>query len=649
MHELVALLSVANRAYYHENAEVMSDFEYDRLYDELLALEAETGIVLAGSPTQQVGYEVVGALEKATHTTPMLSLNKTKDTSALLGFIGAEEGLLSWKLDGLTLVLSYQDGKLQRALTRGNGTVGEDVTHNARVFANIPLTVPFNGSFTIRGEAVIPFANFEAINSTEAIKYKNPRNLCSGTVRQLNSEIAAKRFVMFYAFGLVQSDSTLSTFATKSEQLVWVKSQGFDLAHYEHVNASNLHAAVEIFRSKIETEPVASDGLVLTYDNIAYSEGLGITSKFPKDSIAFKWQDELAETTLVDIEFSTSRTGLINPVAIFNPVDLEGTQVSRASLHNISILKALELCIGDTIVVYKANMIIPQVADNLTRSGKHIAIPTNCVTCGAPAIIEGNPEMLMCTNKNCAAQIVQSFSHFVSRDALNIEGLSEQTIEKLLQADILQNFCSLFSLHNNKETITSMEGFGEKSYAKLIDSIEASRNVALPNLIYALGINHVGLANAKLLCKYYKHDPLQIAQAAASNAQDIIEIKGFGGAIASSLHNYFSQENNMQVYLQLLQICTIKEPASMEDAPLEGLVFVVTGDVEVYQNRKSLQQDIENLGGRIATSVSAKTSFLINNNATSTSGKNKKATQLGVPIITEHDFIARFVEKFKKL
>jgi len=644
--ELVTLLNAANHAYYQENREIMSDFEYDKLYDELAGLEKRTGIVLAGSPTVRVGYgyEVVSSLSKVPHDIPMLSLDKTKDPNALVAFLAEQKGLLSWKLDGLSIVLRYENGKFKQAITRGNGTIGEDVTHNAKVFANIPLTVPFQGKFSLRGEAVITFADFEAINADEEVKYKNPRNLCSGAVRQLNSETAAKRRVLFYAFGLLSGGEY--AFALKSEQLAWLTTQGFDVAHFQLVTADTIVSAVDEFKDKIPTEPVASDGLVLTYDDIAYSESLGATSKFPHDSLAFKWQDELAETTLVDIEWSTSRTGLINPVAIFEPVEIEGTQVSRASLHNVSILRALELSIGDRITVYKANMIIPQVAENLTLGGRKspVNIPATCPVCGGVSEIVGDPETLYCTNLNCDAKLVQALSHFVSRNAMNIAGLSEQTLEKFITHGIITDYIDLFAIASHETTIVEMDGFGRKSYENLTAAIEASKDVALPNFIYALGIRHVGLSNAKLLCTHFRHDPVQIAEVCKSDnyLEALLEVKGFGDAISHSLHDYFSQEKNMELFHNTLDILRIKAPTLAAELPLDGLTFVITGDVTQFKNRKALQEFIENRGGRVAGSVSAKTSFLINNDATSGSGKNKKAAQLGVPILTESGFMEKF-------
>jgi len=718
MRELITRLDTASRAYYQEDRELISDFEYDALYDELIKLEAETGIRLASSPTRKVGYEIVSALTKAPHNIPMLSLDKTKDVGALEGFLGERGGLLLWKLDGLSIVLRYKNGELAQALTRGNGQVGEDVTHNARVFANIPLTIPYKGSFSVRGEAVITFEDFEAINSaivyehympsearphSETRKrsgamprvaagvwgqsphlYKNPRNLCSGTVRQLNSQVASKRRVYFYVFGMVTTDEEIPGQARddkaninlllneatpiqslKSQQLKWLTAQGFDVVDYENVTAETVAQAVEKFKAQIPTLPIATDGLVLTFDDIAYSASVGATSKFPRDSLAFKWADDLAETTLKEIEWNPSRTGLINPVAIFEPVEIEGSVVSRASLHNVSILRGLELGVGDSITVYKANMIIPQVAENLTRSNT-IEVPTHCPTCGGDTEItvqrhssakpsdaaDGWPqqdkepsaadsEVLICINPTCPAKLMQSLVHFVSRDGLNIEGLSEQTLEKLSTQGLVSNYADLFTLNRHQETIISMEGFGHRSYERLLAAIEKAKDIALPNFIYALGIRHVGLANAKLLCAHFSYDFAQVSTACQSeNFEEILaEVKGFGEAIAHSLHSYFSQASNIAVVNETLAHLHIQAaPTPVGEQPLAGLVFVITGDVHHYQNRKALQSHIESLGGRVTGSVTAKTSYLINNDAASASGKNKKAAELGVPVITEDGF-----------
>lgn len=638
--ELVELLGRASHAYYQEDKQIISDFEYDKLYDELVTLEKESGIILAGSPTQKVGYEVVSNLTKAQHNEPMLSLNKTKEPETLAAFLQEREGLLAWKLDGLSIALKYENGTLSQALTRGNGTVGEDVTHNAKVFANIPLNIPYPYAFTVRGEAVITYKDFDAINADEEIKYKNPRNLCSGAVRQLNSENAAKRRVLFYAFG-----ASGYTIEKKSEQLKWLSDLGFAIVEHNVVTADNVVSKVAEYKEKVHTLPVATDGLVLTFDDIAFSKSLGTTSKFPRDSIALKWTDEIAETELIDIEWSTSRTGLINPVAIFKPVDIEGSSVSRASLHNVSILKSLGLKIGDHITVYKANMIIPQIAENLSKSNHpnaEVEIPETCAICGANAEIIGNPETLYCTNPNCDAQKTQSLSHFVSRDALNISGLSKQTLEKLEAQGFVNNYMDLFSLQNYRDEIITIDGFGEKSYTKLITAIENAKDVPLHSFLYALGIKHVGLANAKLLCQHLKYDANQIVQVCKSSdyLEKLLEIKGFGDAIAHSLNDYFTQDQNITLYQQALETLRIASPPqALANLILDSKTFVITGDLTQFSNRKELQIYIEQHGGRVTSSVSASTSYLINNNVHSTSGKNKKATDLSIPIISEAEFM----------
>jgi len=665
MDELITKLNAASRAYYHENQEIMPDREYDALYDELVQLEAKTGIKLATSPTDKVGYEVVSALEKAPHDIPMLSLDKTKDITALSDFLADKHGLLLWKLDGLAIVLRYEDGGLKQALTRGNGQIGEVVTHNARVFTNLPLAVPYKGKFSVRGEALIRLADFDAINDEEEGKYKNPRNLCSGTVRQLNSEIAAKRRVFFYALGLnIAGDSSYNApppADKKSAQLAWLTGQGFDVVNHEMVMAETVAETVEKFKSQIPSLPVATDGLVLTYDDIPYSESLGATSKFPRDSLAFKWADEIAETNLKYIEWNPSRTGLINPVAVFEPVEIEGSVVSRASLHNVSILKGLELGDGDKITVYKANMIIPQVAENLTRS-KSAKIPDNCPVCGEKTEIsvqrkaksstendgeatqppdQQEGEVLICPNPLCGAKLMQSLVHFVNRDGLSIEGLSEQTLEKLVAKGIISNYTDLFTLGLHQEAILSLEGFGKRSYEKLLTAIEKAKDIALPNFIYALGIRHVGLANAKLLCAHFDYDFAKIITACQSQdyLETLAEVKGFGDAISHSLHEYFNDETNVSIVNSTLANLRIKAaPKVQSNQPLAGLTFVITGDVSLYPNRKALQSHIESLGGRVTGSVTAKTSYLINNNAKSNSTKNKKAAELGVKIITEDDY-----------
>jgi DNA ligase (NAD+) len=639
MKELVALLNCASESYYQKDTSIMSDFEYDKLYDELVALEVETGITLADSPTQKVGYTVLSSLKKVNHETRMLSLDKTKEVAKLESFLVDNEGVLSYKMDGLTVVLTYRNGELYTAVTRGNGEIGEDITHNAKCFKNIPVRIPFNGELVLRGEAVISFKEFERINESlmPDEQYKNPRNLCSGTVRQLDSAIAARRNVSFIAFSLVTA--TGKEFGDlKTEKLAFLTKLGFEVVQSKVVNSANIADAVKEFERQIPQNAYATDGLVLTYNSISYSESLGTTAKFPRDSIAFKWRDELAVTKLLDIDWSTSRTGLINPVAVFESVELEGTTVSRASLHNLSIIEELELGIGDDITVYKANMIIPQVAESITK-GNNIMIPDRCPVCNEETEIIKlrDGKALKCTNPNCKAQRVCSLAHFVSRDAMNIEGLSEATIEKFIENGFLDTYPDIFKLERFKDEIIKLDGFGEKSYTNLINAIDKAREVYLPNFIYALGINHVGLSNAKLLCKYCNNN---IRAVMNSKASELVMVDGFGEIIAQAIERYFGYDENVLLLDEALKYVTFKVPeASISEQKLEGISFVVTGDVYVYKNRKELQAEVEKLGGKVTGSVSAKTNYLINNDVNSGSSKNKKAKELGVPIISEQEFI----------
>ncbi len=642
MKELVRILSDASRAYYMEDREIMSNFEYDKLYDELLDLEKETGVILSDSPTQKVGYEVVSSLPKEAHPSPMLSLDKTKEVDALQLWLGDHEGVLSWKLDGLTVVLTYEEGVLSKAVTRGNGEIGEVITPNARTFKNIPKSIPIRERFTVRGEAVIFYSDFEALNATIAdaeAKYKNPRNLCSGSVRQLNSEITAQRNVRFFAFSMVDpEDPELAGKVGGSirERFMFLRSIGFDTVDYRMVTAENLPETVRWFSETIASNDFPSDGLVLSYNDISYGRSLGRTAKFPRDSIAFKWQDEEAETTLLDVEWSPSRTGLINPVAIFEPVELEGTIVQRASVHNISILKELALGKGDRIKVYKANMIIPQISENLTRSGA-LPIPGNCPACGQPTVIknENDTETLVCPNPECPAKDLKRFSLFVSRNAMNIDGISEATLERFLERGFLKQLSDLYHLDRYRDEIIQMDKLGEKSYNNLIDSVERSRKTALPQLIYALGIPNVGLSNAKLIVKHFDQDPKACFDAPY---EELCEIEGIGSVIAESYVAFFADEGHRSELEALLKELTFLREESELPQDLAGKTFVITGSLLQYPNRDALKKEIEDRGGKVAGSVSAKTSYLINNDSTSTSGKNKKAKELGIPVITEEEY-----------
>ena len=659
MKELHRQLLAASRAYYQESREIMSNFEYDRLYDELLELEKETGTVLAGSPTQKVGYEVLSELPKEAHEAPMLSLDKTKEVPVLQEWLGSQKGLLSWKLDGLTIVLTYEGGELVKAVTRGNGEIGEVITNNAKVFANVPLRIPYQGQLILRGEAIIKYSDFARINEEiEDVdaKYKNPRNLCSGSVRQLNNEITAKRSVNFEAFMLVRAVGPENTDAavengqpydgtdhgrfhnSRKEQFEWLKSQGFDVVEYKEVNAAALPDAVAEFAEAIQSYDIPSDGLVLLMDDIAYGDALGRTAKFPRNSIAFKWADEILETTLREIEWSASRTGLINPVAIFDPVELEGTTVSRASVHNISIMEAMELGVGDTITVYKANMIIPQIAENLTRSG-NIVIPKICPVCGGETQIRqmNDVKSLYCMNPDCQAKKIKSFSLLVSRDALNIDGLSEATLEKFIAAGFIHSYADMFHLNRHKEAIVSMEGFGEKSYENLMAAVKKASHTNLVRVVYGIGVAGIGLANAKMLCRAFGYDFDKMRHA---TAEELTAVDGIGAVLADAWIAYFASEKNREAVDGLLAELTIESEAENTEAAIfAGMTFVITGSVQHFASRKELQAFIEARGGKATGSVTAKTTYLINNDVTSNSSKNKKAKELGIPIISEQDFL----------
>ncbi|HJB33658.1 MAG TPA: NAD-dependent DNA ligase LigA [Candidatus Blautia merdipullorum] len=639
MKELIPVLQKAGKAYYQEDREIMSNFEYDKLYDELETLEKETGITLAGSPTVSVGYEALEELPKEAHETPMLSLDKTKDVEALRAFIGDRKTLLSWKLDGLTIVLTYGDGKLQKAVTRGNGVVGEVITNNARVFKNIPLQISFKGNLVLRGEAIITYSDFKKINEEiEDVdaKYKNPRNLCSGSVRQLNNEITARRNVHFYAFSLVRAQG-VDFRNSREQQFLWLKDQGFDVVEYRMVTRDTLDEAMEYFSGQVVKNDFPSDGLVALYDDIAYGDSLGTTAKFPRNSYAFKWKDEVRETTLKEIEWSPSRTGLINPVAIFEPVELEGTTVSRASVHNISIMKELQLGIGDKIQVYKANMIIPQIAENLTRSG-NLEIPDTCPVCGKEArVLKTNEvESLYCMNPDCQAKKIKSFTLFVSRDAMNIDGLSEATLEKFILKGFIKDFGDIFEIGRYREEIVNMDGFGEKSFDNLMASLERARHTTLPRLLYSLGIANIGLANAKVICKEFDYDLEKMIHA---TGEEISSIEGIGPVIAQSFTAYFADEENMRKLRHLLSHLELEEVKQENRLTLEGKQFVITGSVEHFANRAQLKEYIEQRGGKVTGSVTSKTDYLINNDVTSNSSKNKKARELEIPILSEEDFL----------
>ena len=641
--ELIGTLRAAGRAYYQESREIMSNFEYDKLYDELVSLEKETGIVFANSPTQNVGYEVVSALPKERHEKPMLSLNKTKSVEELADWLGGQTGLLSWKMDGLTIVLTYQNGTLVKAVTRGNGEIGEVITANAKAFVNVPLNISYQGELILRGEAIIRYSDFEKINEQiEDVdaKYKNPRNLCSGSVRQLNSEITAQRQVHFYAFSLVKADG-IDFKNSRKEQFEWLKTQGFEVVEYHEVTKETLPETVKMYSEAIAENDTPSDGLVLLYDDIAYGQSLGRTAKFPRDSIAFKWADEIQETKLLYIEWSASRTGLINPVAVFEPVELEGTTVSRASVHNISIMEALELGAGDRITVYKANMIIPQIADNLTRSGVR-DIPEACPVCGGQTEVRqlNDVKSLYCTNPDCQAKKIKSFTLFTSRDALNIAGLSEATLEKFIGVGMIHEYADIFHLDRHQEEIVEMDGFGQKSYDNLIAAAEKASHTTLPRMVYGLGVAGIGLANAKMICRHFKNDFEAMRHA---TVEELVEVDGIGEVLAQAWTAFFSDGKNNAIVDHLLAELTFEagdeESSEGADEAFAGMNFVITGSLEHFKNRKELQELIERRGGKVTGSVTSKTNYLINNDVASSSSKNKKARELGVPILSEEEFL----------
>jgi DNA ligase (NAD+) len=643
--ELVEQLNQAGRAYYQEDREIMSNWEYDALYDELVELEKETGITLSNSPTIHVGYEVLSELEKEEHSSPMLSLDKTKDVEALASWLGNQKGLLSWKMDGLTVVLTYRNGVLEKAVTRGNGEIGEVITNNAKTFQNIPSRIPYMGELVVRGEAVIQYSDFERINATiEDVdaRYKNPRNLCSGTVRQLNNEITAKRNVHFFAFNLVEVSDVDFQNSVK-RRFEWLAEMGFEVVEYVEVTEATIRDAVKAFAAKIEQNDFPSDGLVLIYDDVAYGKSLGITAKFPRDSIAFKWADELATTHLQYIEWSPSRTGLINPVAVFDSVELEGTSVSRASMHNISILESFQMGAGDEITVFKANMIIPQVAENKTRSGT-ITIPAHCPACGAPTEVRqiNDGKALYCTNEFCSAKKIKLFTHFVSRNAMNIDGLSEATIERFIEEGFLEDLYDLYRLEPYRMQIVVMDGFGDKSYENLIHAVEASRNTTLSRFLYGLGIANIGVATAKMICKFFKNDLEAILHA---SVEELVQIEGIGEIIAESVVAYFQNEDNQHRIQELCKELTFEQEIFEEGTQIfEGVSFVITGTVNHFANRDEVKALIESKGGKVTGSVTSKTNYLINNDVTSNSSKNKKAKELNIPIISEEDFLKMLEE-----
>ncbi len=639
MEELIKTLNQAAKVYYQGQDEIMTNYEYDKLYDELLSLEEETGIVLAGSPSVSVGYETLSQLPKEAHISPMLSLDKTKEVSTLQAFIHEKEGLLSLKLDGLSVIITYENGELVKALTRGNGEIGEVITNNAKVFDNVPGKIPFKGRLVLRGEALIKYSDFKRMNENlkeVAEQYKNPRNLCSGSVRQLNNEVTANRHVNYLVYNLIETDYE-TAFVTREEQIQWIQSMGFQIVPYRKVTSNSMLEAVQEFAEELETNNLPSDGLVLTFDDIAYGESLGRTAKFPRHSIAFKWQDEMAATHLREVEWSASRTGLINPVAIFEPVELEGTTVSRASIHNVSIVKELRLGLGDEITVYKANMIIPQIQENKTKSDTLI-IPSECPVChGETKVLnENGSEVLVCINPDCYAKKVKSFTHFVSRNAMNIDGLSESTIEKIISKGLLHEPADFYHLKDYVEVLSGMEGMGEKSCTNLLQAIDASRETTLPRVLYSLGIKGIGLSMAKLICKQYSYDLPKMNEL---TMEQLSEIDGVGEVLAENVVHYFRDEKNLKIVQNLWKELNVTKEQDIADQTVSELTFVITGSLEHFTNRDECKDEIERRGGKVTGSVTKKTDYLVNNDIASGSSKNRKAKELGIPIITEVELL----------
>ena len=637
--ELVEILNKAAKSYYVDAVEIMPNIEYDKLYDELLELEKETNVVLSNSPTQNVGYEIAGELPKKAHESPMLSLDKTKSVEDLREWLGDNKALLSWKMDGLTIVLTYRDGELAEAVTRGNGTIGEVITNNAKNFQNIPLKIEFKGELILRGEAIIKYSDFKRINDAiedATAKYKNPRNLCSGSVRQLNPAITKSRMVYCNIFNVVKADG-VDFENSKAKQFEWAKNEGFDVVEYKFTDSKSIADDIAEFESKIESNDIPSDGLVLLLDDIALGERLGSTSKFPRNAMAFKWSDERQVTKLKYIEWSPSRTGLINPVAVFEPVELEGTTVSRASLHNVSIFEDLMLGVGDEISVYKANMIIPQVYENLTKSNTE-KVPDTCPACGSHASIKQDNEskVLLCTNPDCQIKHIKQYALMASRDALNIDGLSESTLEKFLSKGFIKNDSDIFKLDRYKDEIVNMEGFGKRSYEKLMEALEEAKHTNVARFLYSLGINGIGSANAKMIAKYFDND---IDKIITAGKDDLLEIEGIGEVLANSIVDFFKDSKNIENVKSLREVLIFEAEESAGSDSFAGKVFVITGSLEHFTNRNELKELIEKNGGKVSGSVSSKTNFLINNDTASNSSKNKKAKELGVEIISEEDFL----------
>lgn len=643
---LVRQLTAACEAYYKNDNPIMTDKQFDDLFDELEKLENETGFVMCGSPTQKVQGYVINELKKVKHTKPMLSANKTKEISEIERFIGNQLCILSWKLDGLTIVLRYKDNKFTQAITRGNGEIGEDVTHTMSMCSNIPMTIPYTGDLEVRGECVISWEEFNKINETLNDQYKHPRNLAAGTVRQLDSNISRSRKLTFKAFELVQDElyERSKTNLLLRDQLMDIKESfdyleecGFEVVEHELVTNNNISDVIERFDPEKYQYPV--DGLVVMYNSYEYGKQQGKTSHHPLNMLALKWEDQLYETTLEDVLWNTSKTGLINPVAIFSPVDLDGAITTRATLHNVSYIEDLELGIGDSIQIYRSNMVIPKVHESLTRSN-NLDIPSKCPCCGGDVEIhnENGSKTLHCMNQQCSAKLLSQFVYFVSRECMNIDGLSEATLDRFIQAGWLIQLKDIYHLYEHKKEMIHMDGFGKRRVEKLLDAIEKSRNSKLSNFITALSIPLIGKSTAKDMAKVC-HNHINEFFLNIESKFDWSNVDGIGDTTNDSINDYF--DKNLEAVKDLIKEINFSssENDNHSSKDLSGLTFVITGKVEKYKNRNVMKEEIESKGGKVSGSVSSKTNYLVNNDMSSNSSKNKKAKELMIPIITEDELI----------
>ena len=654
--QLVELLNKANKAYYEKSNPIMTDREYDQLYNELVSLEKETGVILSGSPTQYAGYNIESKWDKITHEFPALSLNKTKDRNELVNWLGDKEGVLSWKEDGLTMIMSYDNGSLSTLASRGNGIVGENLTKNARYIHGIPLEIPYKGHLVVRGEALISYKTFEEINNlieNEEDRFKTPRNLASGTIRNLDSKIVANRNIEVKAFELVYADNMPKTY---TEALNWLYDLGFDVVEYKEVTKDSLLEIIEWFESKIKDNEYSSDGLVLVYNDIAYGKSLGTTSKFPLSGIAFKWNDDTYETTVTGIEWYASRNSL-NPVLVFNTVNIDGSDINKASIHNVNIMKSLELGIGDTVEIYLANKIIPQVADNQTRSNT-FEIPDKCSVCGSPTEIitseDGITQILVCTSESCPGKLLGKLKLFCSKEGMDIEGLSEATLQTFIDKGWLKDISDIYKLHLHETQMQHMKGFGKRSVTKLLNAIDESRTVTMANFIRALGIPLIGKTQSKALSdlcsgNIEKFEDMVYCETDFSNKLD-----GFGEKRSNSILNWFGDETNFEIYNKLKKELTFIATDGFMNKPegednmsennnnykdLSGQMFVITGSLNHFANRDELKSLLESLGAKVSGSVSKKTTALICNDSDSGSTKSRKAAELGIPVWTEDELL----------